>query len=471
VDRVPETRPVHLLVVDDDAGQCEMLARILRLEGYSVATASTAAEALAEARRRRPDAVLSDHEMPGRSGIELHSDLKAEGQTPVFILVTAYGTLDVAIAALRAGITDFVTKPLDLPLLRIRLEGALRLRELESENSALRRTLDTLASDTAIVGSSPAMERVLRLIEQVASSQATVLLLGESGTGKELVARALHGRGPRRLGPFVALNCAAIPESLMEDELFGHVRGAFTGAASDRRGRFELAHGGTLLLDEVGDLPLHLQPKLLRVLQERTVEPVGGGTARAVDVRLVAATNQDLRRLVDAGRFREDLFYRLSVIPIHLPPLRERGEDVIELAEHFRARFARENGRRLHGFDAAASDALRRHPWPGNVRELENCVERAVILAAGPDIRAADLGLAPATGPSGDVVHAAVEAIFQGRFGLDGLEAAVIQAALGRCGGNLSRAARTLGLTRRTLQYRVEKLRQEAGLRGPEERS
>jgi transcriptional regulator with GAF, ATPase, and Fis domain len=309
------------------------------------------------------------------------------------------------------------------------------------------------------------MQEVVSAIEQVAASRATVLIRGESGTGKELIAKLVHAKSPRRSGPFVKVDCAAIPDNLLEDELFGHVKGAFTGAAGRRRGKFEAADGGTIFLDEVGELPLHLQPKLLRVLQEREIEPLGGDETRVVDVRVVAATNRDLAAMAAAGTFREDLFYRLNVVPVVVPPLRERPEDVAPLAKFFLDRFSESGGRKTGGFTAAALAELSGRPWPGNVRELENCVERAAIFRTGDLVDVADLGSGP-PGASLDradrAAAAAVDALFGERTGLDDFERKIIGEALRRCEGNVSLAARRLGLSRRALQYRVEKMRADA---------
>ncbi len=456
----PTDDSIRVLIVDDDRGQAQMLGRLLDLEGFTTETTFDPEAALARAQAWRPQVVVSDYRMPKLSGLELFYALKEKRVEPIFIIVTAFGTLDTAVDAMRAGVHDFATKPVDVNLLTLRIKSALRVRTLESENHSLRATIDHLHEGSLIVGNSPALAKVMDRIQQVAGSSATVLVQGESGTGKELVARTLHLRSPRRAGPFIAVNCSAIPETLMEDELFGHVKGAFTGAASDRKGRFELAHHGTLFLDEIGDLPLALQPKLLRVLQERQFEKVGAGVPISVDVRVVAATHRDLRQMVQEGKFREDLYWRLNVIPIPLPPLRERGSDVVLLARHFLKRFSAENGRKLRGFSTAAEEELLRHPWPGNVRELENSLERAVLLAPGEQIEPEDLGLRAEKPPAVGIVNSVMDSIAAHETTLENLERDVIAEALRRASGNVSRAARTLGLTRRTLQYRVEKMRE-----------
>ncbi|HYC78958.1 MAG TPA: sigma-54 dependent transcriptional regulator, partial [Planctomycetota bacterium] len=374
-----------------------------------------------------------------------------------FLIATAFGTLQTAVEAMRAGVYDIVVKPVDVGELALKLRKALHLRSLETENVRLKAAVDALRGRVEIVGSSRRIRDLLAAVEQVAPSRATVLIRGESGTGKELIAKAVHVASPRHDGPFVKVNCAAIPDNLLEDELFGHVKGAFTGAVADRRGKFESANKGTIFLDEIGEMPLHLQPKLLRVLQEREIEPLGADETRLVDVRVLAATNRDLKAMVAEGRFREDLYYRLNVVPIDLPPLRERPEDVPLLAQHFLEKSREANGRKVAGFTRAALEKLAAQPWPGNVRELENCVERAVVLSGGPEIDAADLRLG-ATERAG-AASAAVDALFAGGLSLDQLEREILVEALRRSEGNLSKTARRLGLTRRALQYRVEKIR------------
>ena len=446
--------------MDDDRAQGQTLSRMLEMEGYEVHFAESGAAALEAARTFRPDAVVSDLRMPGMTGLELFEKLAASDPGLVFFVVTAFGTLDTAVAAMRAGVHDFITKPVDMDEMLVRLGKALWVRALQAENRQLKRAVEALAGSHDIVGSSPGMQRVLATIDQVARSHATVLVQGESGTGKELVARAIHRHSPRASGPYVRVNCAAVPDNLLEDELFGHAKGAFTGAVADRKGKFTVADGGTIFLDEVGDMPLHLQPKLLRVLQEREIEPVGTNRVTSVDVRVIAATHQDLRQMVAEGRFREDLFYRLNVIPMTLPPLRERGSDIEVLAQHFLARFREENNRKIAGFTGDALQRLRSYAWPGNVRELENCVERAVVLSYGEQIDAGDLLL---EGPRKEgALGPLVDTLLGGPLSLSELEREIIVESLQRCDGNLSRTARHLGLTRRALQYRVEKIRAES---------
>jgi two-component system NtrC family response regulator len=455
-------RKPRILVVDDEAAQADLLAEVLESEGFEAKAAYGPEPALAAAETFLPDAVVSDFRMPGMSGTELYRRLSARRPHTPFLIATAFGTLEDAVEAMRSGATDFVTKPVDVGELVGKLRRSLRVRKLEAENVRLRAEVDALRTIPGFVAESRRMRDVLAAVEQVARSQATVLLRGESGTGKELVAKSIHQRSSRAAGPFVKVNCAAIPDNLLEDEFFGHVKGAFTGAATDRKGKFQAADGGTIFLDEIGELPLHLQPKLLRVLQEREIEPLGANETRTVDVRVVAATNRDLAAMTADGRFRDDLYYRLNVVPVTIPPLRERPEDVLPLARHFLEKFRERNGRRLGGFSKAALDALRGHAWPGNVRELENCVERAVVLAPGDEIEPADLGLGVRGSGAVGAAASAVDVLFSGEIGLDRLEEEIIIEALRRCEGNVSSAARKLGVTRRALQYRVEKIRSAA---------
>ncbi len=447
----------RVLVVDDERVQAGLLADVLAGEGFDARAVFSPNEALAEVRRFRPEVVISDFRMPGMTGLELYEQVTKIRRETLFIITTAFGTLETAVEAMRRGVFDFVTKPVDTDELVLKLRKAMRLRSLEDENTRLREAVDALQDRVSVIGVSKRIRDVMAAVEQVAHSHSTVLIMGESGTGKELVARTIHVRSPRRNGPYVKVNCAAMPDNLLEDELFGHLRGAFTGAIGERKGKFEAAHGGTIFLDEIGELPLHLQPKLLRVLQEREIEPLGSNAVKQVDVRVLAATNRDLAEMVREGRFREDLYYRLNVIPIVMPPLRERAEDVPVLAQHFLTRFCEQNGRHFSGLSRAALDRLLTYSWPGNVRELENCIERAVVLAPGEQIEAADVVLSG--GKPAGTVSSTLDTLFDTDLTLDQLERDIILGALARCGGNLSRTARVLGLTRRALQYRVEQIR------------
>src|SRR6184192_587830 len=383
--------PAMLLIADDDPGLRESLERTLTREGYRVILASDGNAALERLQAGGVDLVLTDLKMPGLSGIELLRAVKAIAADVDVILLTAFGTVEEAVKAMKEGAYDFLTKPFQRAQLLRLIRQALERRDLIQQNRALQQRLDDLLAQGAVIGSSPAFRRMMTLLEQVAGSSATVLVQGESGTGKELVARTIHARSARSRGPLVAVNCAALPETLLESELFGYEKGAFTGAAGRKEGRFELANGGTLFLDEVADLSLVTQPKILRVLQEGEFERLGGTRTLQVDVRIVAATNQDLAQMVRDKRFREDLYYRLNVISISVPPLRERREDIPMLAQHFLRVYAAKNNRRLDGLSDDALKRLEAYAWPGNVQELENVIERGVVLARGSQMDVADL--------------------------------------------------------------------------------
>src|SRR5213594_1837191 len=373
--------PATLLIADDDPGLRQSLERTLTREGYRVILASDGNASLERLQAGGVDLVLTDLKMPGLSGIELLRAVKAIASEVDVILLTAFGTVEEAVKAMKEGAYDFLTKPFQRAQLLRLIRQALERRDLIQQNRALQQRLDDLLQEGAVIGSSPAFRRMMTLVEQVADSSATVLIQGESGAGKELVASTIHGSSPRSRGPFVAVNCAALPETLLESELFGYEKGAFTGAAGRKEGRFELANGGTLFLDEVADLSLVTQPKILRVLQEGEFERLGGTRSLQVDVRIVAATNQDLSEMVKEKRFREDLYYRLNVISVRVPPLRERHEDIRVLAQHYLRIYAAKNGRKLEGYSNEALERLESYAWPGNVRELENLIERTVLLA------------------------------------------------------------------------------------------
>lgn len=444
-----KTRPV-VLVVDDEKNTRDGLERALR-GAYDVLSAEDAARALALLETRRVDIVLSDVRMPGMDGLTLIQRIRARTPQPVCILLTAYGSIETAVEAMKRGAYDFLTKPLNLDRLELLLQRALREREMASENRELREALDAKFGLEQIIGQSPAMQEVFDTIRQVAPSRATVLITGESGTGKELVAKALHRLSPRSDGPFIPVHCAALSHQLLESELFGHEKGAFTGAVEQRPGRFELADGGTLFLDEIGEIDASVQVKILRVLEERQFERVGGRETLNVDVRLLAATNRDLQRMVAEGRFREDLFYRLYVVVVHLPPLRERGTDIPLLAQHFTAALARENGRAIEGLTADAMAALCAYAWPGNVRELRNVIERSVVLAHGSKITLRDL-----PPPLREAARPRAPGAGGHELTLENAEQQMIARALHAHGGNVTRAAQQLGISRRTLHRKIK---------------
>lgn len=434
-----------VLIVDDDAPMRSFLGAVLREEGHRVEEAANGREGLAKLSAREFHLVVTDLRMPGLSGLELLREGKRVRPDALWIMVTAHGSIASAVEAMKAGASDYLTKPFGSPdELRHVVRRVLREAEKESMISLLSEELGSRFPPLETIFLGEKMEAVHRLVREVAPTPATVLITGSSGTGKELVARAIHGLSPRREGPFVAVQCSALAETLLESELFGHERGAFTGAVAAKKGRFELADGGTLFLDEIGEISPAVQVKLLRALQEREVERLGGTRPVAVDVRVLAATNRDLKTEVAAGRFREDLFYRLNVFPIALPPLAQRPEAILPLAEHFRGRFSAAIGKRVAGFSAAANTALQGYGWPGNVRELRNVIERAVILSSGT-IEPAHLNLdAPRAQapPAGGALREAEEE--------------TIRRVLAEAGGNRRKAARVLGISVRTLQYRIK---------------
>jgi two-component system, NtrC family, response regulator AtoC len=448
------TQP-RLLVVDDDAESCEVVAEALRAEGYTVATAKGGHAALTLAKEQVYDVVVSDIRMPELDGMALLRGLREAAPDASVILMTAFGSVEAALGAIKEGAYDYVSKPLNLDELLLAVRRAIEQRRLVHENQRFRQTLQDRYHLENIVGVSPRMLDVFKLIARVAPTRSTVLITGESGTGKEVVARALHFNGTRAAGPFVTIDCAGLAESLLESELFGHVRGAYTGAVTARRGLFETGHGGTVFLDEVGDIGPNIQAKLLRVLELHEIKPVGGNESIRIDVRLIAATNKDLRAEVHAGRFREDLFYRLNVVSIHLPPLRERREDIPALAHHFLQKYGEANGKAIGGIAPEAMTRLEVYSWPGNVRELENAIERAVAVSSHPILLPDDLPLhlAPPTAP-------AIEGEAPGSVELISLEALTrqhIARVLAATSGNKKRAAEILGVDRRTLYRMLER--------------
>jgi DNA-binding NtrC family response regulator len=455
-----------VLLVEDKTELRAMLRKALERWGYAIDEAPDGNSAIDKVRSRRYQMVLSDLKLPGHSGIDvLREARRAEPTLPV-ILVTAYGSVDEAVTAMKEGAFDFIQKPVDLDHLRLLLDRAAKQQELLRENLLLREEYSARYGFPRIVAEHPAMKDASQMTQRVAATDSTVLLLGESGTGKELFARAIHHLSPRAELPFVPLNCAAIPEGLVENELFGHERGAYTGAGARKMGKLELAHRGTLFLDEIGELPLAIQSKLLRVLEERKFERVGGTQAIEANVRIVTATNKDLQRAVADKTFREDLYFRISAVPITIPPLRERGDDVVLLAEHFLERFRREFRKPSLELTPDARARLRSYPWPGNVRELQNAIERAAILANGPEIDTSALQL-PSPKPAPEELP---DGMLEDQFLWDGpldevaqravahVERFKIQNALRESKWNKTRAAEKLGVSYKTLLTKIRAL-------------
>jgi len=448
-----------ILVVEDKDSMAQMLAKTLGSEGYVALTAGSAEAGLKTALDEGVDLVLTDLKLPGMSGIELLKALRERRPFMPVIMMTAHGTIETAVDAVKAGAYDFLTKPFDISHMLVLIKRALETGRLTAENLLLKEEFAESLGFPNIIGKSPCILEVVGMIKKAAPAKATVLLTGESGTGKELFARALHHLSPRAGGPFVAINCAAIPKDLMESELFGHEKGAFTGAEARKLGKFELADKGTVFLDEVGEMDISLQAKLLRVLQGEHVERVGGTDPIKVDVRVVAASNRDLARAVAEGRFREDLFYRLNVFPVHIPPLRERADDIPRLASHFVGKYCREMKKRPLALSDDVLGLLSRQAWKGNVRELENVVERAVILADGDAILPEHLGICPPAGtpleygaPTG-VVEPLQRVAEKATMAA---ESQAIRAALDACQGNKTKASEMLGVSYKTLLTKIK---------------
>jgi DNA-binding NtrC family response regulator len=445
----------ELLVVDDDPDEGHLLAGVLHERGVNAVAVESAERALEELDHRVFSAVLADVNLGrGMSGLELCERIRERALDVPVIVITGAGNLETAVAAIRVGAYDFVTKPIAPDALMIAVERAVEHSELRNEVRRLRVEADAAKPIHGILGSSPALRDVVELIRRVSDSDATVLVTGESGTGKELISRAVHDLGPRKDRPFVAINCAAVPAGLLESELFGHVKGAFTDAKRSRPGLFVQASGGTVFLDEIGEMPMEMQPKLLRVLQERKVRPVGSEEELPVDTRVVCATNRDLEAEVESGRFREDLFYRVNVVGIRVPPLRERGSDILVLAQHFATRIAERTGKTPHSISPEAGRRMLDYDWPGNVRELENCIERAVALCRGAEISVDDL-------PEKVRAHEPSRMIVGGDDASDlvtlaEMERRYVRKVLGAVGGNKSQAARVLGIDRRSLYRRLD---------------
>jgi DNA-binding NtrC family response regulator len=443
-----------LLIVDDDTAHRTMLKANLAAAGYAILEAEDGDLVLPMLAEHEVDLILLDLKMERMDGLETIRELRGRGRMEPVIVITAFSSVESAVKAMKEGALDYVTKPVDIEALKLTLARALDLAHLKAENQELKQRLGEQFDFGNIIGRSPAMQRVFETLALVAPSDATVLITGESGTGKELIATALHHNSGRKDGPFIKVNCAALHENLLESELFGHERGAFTGAEKRRVGRFELASGGTLFLDEIGDMSPQTQAKILRVLQEGELERLGGNATIRVDVRLVAATHQDLQAMVEKGSFRQDLFFRLSVVPIELPPLRDRPDDIPALAGFFLTRYAKKNKKDLRGFHPQAMLLLSRYAWPGNIRELENTVERAVILCLGEQITPRELPpqMVPEDFQDGQSKSPAVGT---GQT-LKDLEREAIRATLKQTGGNKSRCAKLLGIARQTLLNKIK---------------
>jgi len=441
-----------ILIIDDDASLRRVLEYNLLEEGYAVTAVASGEEGLRSLQAEQYSLVITDMKMPGIDGMGVLKGVHDLSPETLVIIITAFGTIDVAVEAMKSGAYDYITKPFNRDGLRLTVAKALQFSAIKAENSDLRHELSARSDFRALVGNSPEMGKIFQVIEKVAPTEATVLITGESGTGKELVARSIHAKSSRSAAPFIAVNCSAIPRELLESELFGHVKGAFTGAVKDRAGKFELADSGTIFLDEIGELPLELQPKLLRTIQERVIEPVGGTLEKKLDLRIIAATNLDISKALSEGLFREDLYYRLAVIPLHLPPLRERKEDIPLLVRHFSIKHGGADVR----FDKEAIAALSNYEWPGNVRELENLVERLLILRSSDTLTLNDIpdkvrknGRSAAPG---NIINLPDDG-----YSLENLEREIVIEALSRNNWNQTAAARFLRIPRHTLIYRMEK--------------
>jgi len=441
----------HILVVDDEPVQREMVGGFLKKQGFEVTPADSAESALELFRQDAFDLVLTDQRMAKMSGLELLQAVHSINPETAVILITAFGSIEAAVAALKQGAVDYLTKPLNLEELLYRIRQVRDRYRIFNENRDLREALQERHRIEGIIGESGQMLEVLSMVRRAAPSEATVLIRGESGTGKELIAKAIHFASPRARGPLVKVNCAALPETLLESELFGHEKGAFTGAIGSRQGRFELANGGTIFLDEIGDLPLHLQAKLLRVLQEREFEKVGSSRPVKVNVRIIAASHRPLEALIKAGQLREDLYYRLNVVTINIPPLRERRADLAFLIDHFLRRFAEKNHKSIQGLTREAREILLRYDYPGNVRELENIIERAVVLTRDDVIGSGDLPLTV------QEIEAVDDRETSLTVAVERLERRMIREALARSDGVQTRAAEQLGMSERALRYKLTK--------------
>ncbi len=447
----------NILIIEDEPRMRRLLEISLGEDGHTVSALEDAEKGLIHLRKEAVDLVVTDLKLPGINGLEFLQEGKRLNAALPFIVMTAYGSVETAVDAMKAGASDYVLKPFTMAEMKLVINKELDVQQVRDENRRLKEALGKRYHFQNIVGRSKKMQEVLALVERVAPTNSTVLIGGESGVGKDLIARAIHQNSRRASGPFIKINSTAIPDTLFESELFGFERGAFTGALASKPGKFELADKGTLFLDEIGDVPAPIQVKLLRVLQEREFERLGGTKTLKVDVRMIAATNRDLRAALEEGTFREDLYYRLNVVPIDIPPLREHKEDIPDLVNHFLARFAADNEKEIESITPAALNVLMGYHWPGNVRQLENMVERAVALASGDVIDVNDVHLDSAQG-KGAAASAASDNFLPAGMTLEQWEDNLIREALRRANGNKSQAARLLGLSRNALRYRLGKI-------------
>ena len=450
---------IRIIVIDDEPLMRVTVHDAMVAEGYEVVSAETGKKGIELLRETEWDILITDLRLPDMDGIQILKEVKSLNPETQVILITAYGSIDSAVTAMKEGASDYLTKPFSMDELLLIIKRILRIRELEEENRSLRKKVEEKFGLEGLVGKSPQMIKIYDLIETVSQTDTTVLVYGESGTGKEMVANAIHFRSPRKGRPFIKVNCAALPETLLESELFGHEKGAFTGAIKQRKGRFEMADGGTLFLDEIGDISPVVQVRLLRVLQERQFERVGGNETLSVDVRLICATQRDLKEEIRKGSFREDLYYRLNVVPMHLPPLRERREDILLLSDHFMNKFSQKMGKEITGLSEEAKTILLKYTFPGNIRELENMLERAVALIKGKVIQAYDLPeeVCGQTSPVRDVCEkirgskplASAVSLFEKEY---------IQSVLEKTKGKKGQAAEILGISRKTLWEKIKEL-------------
>jgi len=444
----------RVLIADDEKNMRWVLSEALAAEGYEVIQASDGKEALTAVEEQHPDLMVLDHKMPSPDGMEVLRKIRAKGETFPVIMLTAHGNVATAVEAMKAGATEYLTKPFDLGELKLSIDKAIRISELSAEVERLREELERDWDIEGFIAADPRMIEILMTVEKVAPTNATVMIYGESGTGKELIARAIHRLSPRATKPFVEVHAGALPETLLESELFGYEKGAFTGAVTGKPGRFELANGGTLFLDEVGDISLGVQVKLLRVLQERRFERLGGTRSIDVDVRVVAATNRDLQQLIADGSFREDLFYRLNVVPITLPPLRQRVGDIPRLVAHFLDKYKAGD----KTITNEAMEALAAYPWPGNIRELENAIERIVILASGQELGIEDLPSEVRAGIAPGASRTHLFELPEEGLDLEEVEMDLMRQAMERSGGSAMKASKLVGLTPKTLEARMHRL-------------